>query len=192
MHIIVGLGNPGKKHEHTRHNAGFLGIDHFLDGREGVTCQQKFKGHLCEMKFTAANLSTGPVRAMFLKPQTYMNNSGEAVSEALRFYKIKPETHLLVIHDEIDLKFGYVKPAFDSGPAGHNGVKSIIQHLGTQEFSRIRIGVESRLSRTEKPTDAFVLEIFTPEEKEKLTSVFTKTDELIAAFLVTGSVMPSS
>ncbi len=185
MHLIVGLGNPGKKYENTRHNAGFLAVDHFMEGREKISCQHKFQGELCELQFIAKEIQGQNIKVLFLKPQTYMNNSGVAVAEAVRFYKIDIEKELLIIHDELDLKFGYIKPAFDSGPAGHNGIKSIIENLGTQKFHRLRIGVESRLSRNERPTEDYVLENFNATEIENLkNSVFPKTDEYIARFLL--------
>lgn len=190
MQLIVGLGNPGKKYENTRHNAGFLALTHFLDGIEQISCSHKFDGELCEVSFTATSLESGTkVKAFFLKPLTFMNNSGRAVASAVKFYKIDVQKELLVVHDEIDLKFGYIKPAFDSSPAGHNGIKSIIENLGTQEFHRLRIGIETRASRNEKPTDSFVLENFTPTEAHELvTNVFPNTDEMIAHFLVNGKM----
>lgn len=185
MKLIVGLGNPGKKYEHTRHNAGFLAIDQYLSGLQTISCASKFKGHVCEVHFHATD-STLPIKTFFIKPQTFMNRSGEAVREIVQFYKANPETDLLVIHDEIDLKFGYYKVAFDSRPAGHNGVKSIVAELGTQRFSRIRIGVESRMSRSEFPTDEYVLSNFSEAERNTLTAtVFPEIAHAITAFIQT-------
>lgn len=185
MKIIVGLGNPGHAYEHTRHNAGFMALDYYLAKHEAIKCQSRFKGYVCEMHFTAHKTGAAPVKVFFVKPQTFMNKSGEAVREILNFYKIHIPTDLLVIHDEIDLKFGFYKVAFDSRPAGHNGVKNIIEQLDTQEFHRIRIGVESRLSRHESPTDQFVLQNFSPNELATLSqTVLPKIEEEITTFIL--------
>lgn len=174
MKIIVGLGNPGKKYELTRHNIGFMAVDFYMKDKESIKCESRFKGQVCEMQFMVreGNDSTNSrmEKIFFVKPQTFMNNSGEAVAEIIQFYKADPETDLLVVHDEIDLKFGFYKRAFDSRPAGHNGIKSIVEHLGSQKFHRVRVGIESRLSRHESPTEEFVLRSFTPDELDKLTA----------------------
>lgn len=185
MKVIIGLGNPGSKYERTRHNAGFLAVDFYLKDNEAISCQSRFKGYVCEMHFTAHKTGEAPVKVFFVKPQTFMNKSGEAVKEIADFYKLNVAEDLLVIHDEIDLKFGFYKIAFDSRPAGHNGVKNIIEHLGTQEFHRIRIGVESRLSRHESPTDEFVLRDFSKEELDILeTDVLPKINREIESFIL--------
>jgi peptidyl-tRNA hydrolase, PTH1 family len=199
MKIIVGLGNPGNKYEHTRHNAGFMAVDFYLKNREAISCASKFRGYVCEMHFAVAerrgNLETRKdaekipkktfEKVFFVKPQTYMNKSGEAVKEIVDFYKLNVATDLLIIHDEIDLKFGFYKLAFDSRPAGHNGVKNIVEELGTQEFHRVRIGVESRLSRHESPTDQFVLQEFTPDELQIMeTNVLPKVADEIETFIL--------
>lgn len=177
MKIIVGLGNPGDKYKLTRHNAGFLALDYYLSGKNVIKCQSKFKGYICEMHFHST-------KTFFVKPQSFMNNSGEVVQEICNFYKINSTEDLLVVHDEIDLKFGYYKLAQDSGPAGHNGVKSIIEHLGSQNFARIRVGIESRQSRHESPTEDFVLQPFTKPELTQLDSeVFPKISEEIEKFI---------
>lgn len=116
-----------------------------------------------------------------------MNNSGEAVREIVHFYKVNVETDLLILHDEIDLRFGFWKEVFDSRAAGHNGIKSIIEELGTQKFHRIRIGIEGRKSRSEVPTDEYVLQRFSQGELDTLGSaVFPKVNEAIANF-ITGT-----
>lgn len=185
MLLVIGLGNPGKKYEHTRHNIGFLAMNHFLQDQEQIKCQHKFGGQICEFNFFAFENKNKAIKAGFLKPETFMNESGRAVIDAVNFYKINIETELLIIHDEVDLAFGYTKLVFDSRPAGHNGVKSIIKTLGTQKFHRLRIGIETRESKAVPPTDAFVLANFTQNELEALkTQVFPETDKYIAQFLV--------
>jgi PTH1 family peptidyl-tRNA hydrolase len=178
MKLIVGLGNPGQKYEHTRHNVGFIALDHFLrDSHAEVRWENNFDSHI-------ASVTIENERVIFIKPQTYMNESGKAVTAALNFYKVSIAENLLVIHDEVDLPFGTIRENSDSSAAGHNGVKSIIEALSSQNFHRLRIGVETRESREHMPTDAFVLENFTPEERKKLEDdVLPQVDEKIELFL---------
>ncbi len=132
-HIIVGLGNPGEKYTFTRHNAGFLAVD-MLCERLGVKCTRlKFKALTCEA-------TVGGHRVLIMKPQTFMNNSGEAVSEAASFYKIAPE-NVIVISDDITLDIGRMRIRKKGSAGGHNGLKSIIEYLKTDTFPRIKLGV---------------------------------------------------
>ena len=177
MKLIVGLGNPGKQYELTRHNAGFLAVDDFLKGKDVIACQSKFQAEICEYH-------EGGNKIFFVKPQTFMNLSGEAVKDIVRFYKVNPEIELLVVHDEKDFPFGTVKPAHNSSSAGHNGVQNIIDELGTQDFARVRIGVESREPGSPLPTDVFVLQKFSDDELAKLpTDVYPKVATLITEFI---------
>jgi len=131
--LIVGLGNPGQKYENTRHNMGFLTVD-LLSEKTGVKLNKvKFK--------SAYNIMTfADCKCLVMKPQTYMNLSGEAVREAVQFYKI-PADHVLVIYDDISLPVGKLRVRPTGSAGGHNGIKNIIAHLGTQEFPRVKIGV---------------------------------------------------
>lgn len=165
MKLIVGLGNPGDKYKNTRHNAGFLALDYLLNDGDGFMTAKPSKEFKSEM-FTWAS-ETGE-KVIFLKPQTYMNDSGQALKVICNFYKLNFPTELLVVHDDIDLTFGTIRNTESSSAAGHNGIKSIIENLGSQDFHRIRIGVETRASREELPTDVFVLQNFTADELEKL------------------------
>lgn len=175
--IIVGLGNPGDRYALTRHNAGFLAIDEFLKNTPSIECQSKFKSQICELHF-------GAVKTFFVKPQTFMNDSGQAVREIVQFYKLDPRKDLLILHDDSDLPLGKTRTATDSSSAGHNGVQDIIDELGTQEFRRIRIGVESRQSRNDLPTDEFVLRPFSSEELQKLkTEVLPEVSKQIQEFI---------
>lgn len=177
MKLIVGLGNPGKQYEHTRHNAGFLAVDYFLQNKDTIACQSKFDAQICEYH-------EGSEKIFLAKPQTFMNASGGAVKEIVEYYKLDPATDLLVIHDEVDLPLGRMKSTNDSSAAGHNGVQDIFDELGTKNIHRIRIGIEIRESRDELPTDAFVLQRFTETELHKLKSeVFPKTNQLIEEFI---------
>jgi len=177
MKLIVGLGNPGKQYVHTRHNAGFLAIDYFLRGKDAISCQSKFKAHICEMHI-------GNEKVFFVKPQTFMNHSGTAVKHIADFYKLDVTNDILVIHDEVDLPFGKIKLTSSASAAGHNGVQNIIDEFGHKDFHRIRIGVESREHRSETPTDAFVLHPFQHAEQERLESeVLPKVSEHIKTFI---------
>lgn len=182
MKLIVGLGNPGKQYENTRHNAGFLAVDFFLRSRDAITCQSKFNAQICEYQQSDAD---GKIeKIFFVKPQSFMNLSGEVVREILAFYKLDHANDLLVLHDDKDLPFGTVKEAFASGSAGQNGVQNIIDELGTKDFARVRIGVESREPNSPLPTDVFVLQNFTAEELAQLEAeVLPASSKLIENFI---------
>lgn len=130
--LVVGLGNPGEKYAHTRHNMGFLTVD-LLAEKAGVKLNKvKFKSAYNILPFAGC-------RCLVMKPQTYMNLSGEAVREAAQFYKIPPQ-RVLVIYDDISLPVGRIRVRPTGSAGGHNGIKNIIAHLGTQEFPRVKIG----------------------------------------------------
>ena len=131
--IIAGLGNPGREYDNTRHNIGFLSIDYIAE-KLGVRIDRaKFHALTSEAKI-------GQARVLLMKPQTYMNNSGVAIAEAATFYKITPE-RVLVLHDEISFDPGVIRIRRKGSAGGHNGLKSIIAHLSSEEFPRIKIGV---------------------------------------------------
>ena len=131
--IIVGLGNPGKQYELTRHNAGFLFADLLAD-KNGV------KINKIQFKAVTASLTLGGVKCLLMKPQTFMNNSGEAVRQAASFYKIPPE-RILVVFDDISLPCGRLRIRRKGSDGGHNGIKSIIYHLNSDAFPRVKLGV---------------------------------------------------
>ena len=137
-HIVVGLGNIGKQYEKTRHNAGFLAIDRIAE-RCGVKID-RVKFHS-----TVAEVNIGGVRVLLMKPTTLMNNSGVAIGEAAAFYKIPPE-NVLVLHDEISFDAGIIRIRRKGSAGGHNGLKSIIAHLSSDGFPRIKIGVGQKPS----------------------------------------------
>jgi PTH1 family peptidyl-tRNA hydrolase len=132
--VIVGLGNPGKKYEDTRHNVGFMTIDK-ISKKWGIpVTQNKFRALVGEGRIDFE-------RVLLVKPQTYMNLSGESVAEVLHFYKLTADD-ILVIYDDLDLPVGKLRLREKGSAGGHNGIKSLIQHLGTQEFKRIKIGID--------------------------------------------------
>jgi PTH1 family peptidyl-tRNA hydrolase len=152
--LVAGLGNPGREYAATRHNVGFMVCDE-LARRHGGSFRSKFSGELSELRLDGA-------RVALLKPQTYMNESGRAVGPAVRFFKVEPE-RLLVVHDEADLEPGRLQARAGGGLAGHNGLRSIAQHLRTQEFLRLRVGVGRPERGDPRPVADFVLSPFSPE-----------------------------
>lgn len=135
MYIIVGLGNPGLKYENTRHNMGFKAIN-AMASEFGIDVNRaKFKGLIGEGRI-------GSEKVILLKPQTYMNLSGQSVREIMNFYKI-PEENLIVIYDDFDLPIGSIRVRKSGGPGTHNGMKSVIQELGSRKFPRVRVGIGS-------------------------------------------------
>jgi PTH1 family peptidyl-tRNA hydrolase len=152
--LVAGLGNPGREYADTRHNVGFMVADE-LARRHGGSWRAKFSGDLAEMRLDGLRLA-------LLKPQTYMNESGQSVGSAVRFFKVDPET-LLVVHDEVDLEPGRLQVRLGGGFAGHNGLRSVAQLLGTGDFARLRIGVGRPERGDPRPVADFVLSPFAPD-----------------------------
>jgi PTH1 family peptidyl-tRNA hydrolase len=154
--LVVGLGNPGRQYERTRHNAGWLAMDELarrLDGR----WRSKFSGQLAEVRLDGLRLG-------LLKPETFMNDSGRSVAAAARFFKVEPQS-LLVVHDDVDLEPGRLQARAGGGLAGHNGLRSLAQTLGTQDFLRLRIGVGRPGRGDPRSVADYVLSPFQPEEE---------------------------
>ena len=152
--LVAGLGNPGPEYAATRHNVGFMVADE-VGRRLGGSWRGKFSGDLAEVRLDGARLA-------LLKPQTYMNESGRSVGAALRFFKASPEG-LLVVHDEVDLEAGRMQARFGGGLAGHNGLRSVAQHVGSPDFARLRVGVGRPGRGDPRPVADFVLSRF-PDE----------------------------
>ena len=173
MFVIVGLGNPGKKYENTRHNAGYMAID-AIAAKYGIAVKEKKHKALC---------GTGVIegqKVLLIKPETYMNLSGESVADVLNFYKLDPEEDLLVIFDDISLAPGNIRIRKKGSAGGHNGIKSIIAHTGTQNFMRIKIGVGEKPSGWDLAD--YVLGHFSEEDQKKLATVMP--DVIQAAVLI--------
>ena len=162
MFVIVGLGNPGKKYENTRHNAGFIAID-ALANKYGISVTEKKHKALC-----GSGVIEG-VKVLLVKPQTYMNLSGESVHEVLDFYKLNPEEEMLVIYDDISLAPGNIRIRRKGSAGGHNGIKSLIAHAGTQDFMRIKVGVGEKPSGWDLAD--YVLGHFSQDDLTKLNEV---------------------
>ena len=179
MLLIVGLGNPGEKYNKTRHNAGFIVIDEIQKsfGFPEFTANKKFNAEISEdlSLFSENSSKAGFFGKLFsgdkkdkiilAKPQTFMNRSGESVRKIMDYYKIKVED-IIIISDDLDIIIGKYKVAIDSSAAGHNGIQSVINNIGTQKFKRIKVGVEKKEGRQARKTPGvkFVLENFSEEE----------------------------
>ena len=163
MYLIAGLGNPTKQYEHTRHNIGFDTITYLADHYHISMNTKKFQG-ICGSGYIEGQ------KVLLLMPQTYMNLSGQSVSEAAAFYKLDPAAEVIVIYDDIALEPGNIRVRKKGSAGGHNGIKNIIAHLGTQEFQRIRIGVG------EKPKEYdladYVLGRFSAEDRKLVEDAF--------------------
>ena len=157
--LVVGLGNPGEKYENTRHNVGFLTVDELAE-RARVPVQK------LKHRALTNTLEVGGVKVLLMKPVTYMNLSGEAVGEAARFYKLPPE-RVLVISDDVSLPLGKLRIRKGGSAGGHNGLKSIIQHLGTDQFPRIKVGVGQKPHPDYDMAD-WVLSSFSKTEQPEL------------------------
>ena len=138
MKLIVGLGNPGDKYKGTRHNVGFMCLDRIAD-YNNITFKQKFNGLSCEYNVNGE-------KVILLKPDTFMNNSGEAVIKYLTFYKCEIED-VIVVYDDLDIDFGKIRIKGKSSSGGHNGIKSIINHLKTEDFLKVKIGVNNEYKK---------------------------------------------
>lgn len=179
MKIIIGLGNPGKKYEDTRHNAGFLAVALFAQ-KQGWIFQKKLK---TESKTAEATINDKKI--ILVEPQTFMNNSGEAVKKICGQYRDRLDLSkdLLIVHDDVDLNFGELRLSRNSSSAGHKGVQNIIDNLGTQDFYRLRIGVESRQNKKIPSTENYVLNHFTEGEFSALAKILEQTCEEIKKFI---------
>ncbi len=153
--LVVGLGNPGREHQHDRHNAGWMVVDE-LTRRHGGSYRAKFSGKLAEIR-------VGDARLALLKPETYMNLSGQSLGAAARFYKVTPE-QILAVHDEVDLEPGRLQARLGGGLAGHNGLRSLRQTLGSADFLRLRVGVGRPGRGDRRPVADYVLSPFEPDE----------------------------
>lgn len=174
MFLIIGLGNPGDEYRHTRHNVGFDVIDFMADKYNIKLNRIKFKG-------TYGDGIIGGEKAILLKPSTYMNLSGESVSEAANFYKI-PKENIIIIYDDVSLSVGRMRVRPEGSAGGHNGIKNIIQHLSSEVFPRVRVGVG-------QPTNGLIPHVlghFPKEERETLEKLFPAAAEAAETIITHG------
>jgi len=167
MKLVVGLGNPGEQYARTRHNVGFLAVDRLAELARARFTAHRFAAELAEARL-------GAERVWIMKPQTYMNRSGEAVSAAIRFWKLELDD-LVVLHDELELEPFRVQLKVGGGHGGHNGVRSVNAHLGGPEYARVRIGV-GRPPPFLDPTD-YVLGRFPPAQESELYACLERACE---------------
>lgn len=175
--LVAGLGNPGDQYDGTRHNAGFLAVDALAD-------RGRFSVNRVKFKALTAQAEIGGQGVLVLKPTTYMNLSGEAVGEAARFYKIPPE-RVLVLSDDVDLPLGRLRIRTGGSAGGHNGLKSIIQHLGTDQFPRVKLGVGSKPHPDYDMAD-WVLGRLQGEDRKTMDEAAARAAQAVECFLRDG------
>lgn len=178
--LIVGLGNIGKEYDNTRHNIGFAAIDHFAKTNEfpGWIEKKDLKCHL-------ASHMIGDTRVILIKPTTFMNLSGEAVQATAAFYKI-PLEKIVAVYDELDIQFGQIRTRIGGSAAGHNGVKSLTQHLG-EGYGRVRVGIGPKVHVQQDSAD-FVLARFSKEQEAEMESLLKETDAILSEFVYGGEL----
>lgn len=177
--LVAGLGNPGRERARDRHNVGWMVVEE-LARRHGGSFRSKFSGRLAETR-------VGGARVALLEPETYMNDSGRSIAAAARFFKVLPEA-VLVIHDDVDLEVGRLQARAGGGLAGHNGLRSIAQILGTAEFLRLRVGVGRPERGDPRPVADYVLSPFSPEDDvEKILSSAADAVESVLAHGLTAT-----
>ena len=172
MKLIVGLGNPGKEYEGTRHNFGFMVVDELANKLNTEINQNKFKGLYTKVKYHGEDV-------ILLKPQTYMNLSGESVIAAMNFFKLDKED-IIVIYDDLDMPVGKLRLRKTGSAGGHNGIKNIIAHLSSQDFKRIRVGIDRH--KYMKVVD-YVLSRFAKEETEAINQGIDKASDAVLDYL---------
>lgn len=175
--LAVFLGNPGPRYEGTRHNAGFMAGDALAKAKGAAINKVRFRA-------LTATVDVGGEKLMLMKPQTYMNLSGEAVSQAVKFYRIPPE-HVIVVSDEVSLPIGKLRVRTKGSAGGHNGLKSIIACLGTEEFPRIRIGVGAPPHPDYDMAD-WVLSTFRNQDAEDMAKAAARAAEAVECYIRSG------
>lgn len=176
MYIIAGLGNPTREYEKTRHNVGFEVIDVLADMQGTTVEEKKFKG--CYGRGII-----GGEKVLLLKPQTFMNLSGESIRAASDFYKVDPE-HIIIIYDDISLDVGQLRIRKKGSAGGHNGIKNIIAHLGTQEFPRIKVGVGDKPKKMDLAD--YVLSRFSKEDRAAMEDAFKEAAKAVEVMITEG------
>lgn len=179
--LIVGLGNVGKQYDGTRHNIGFAAVDHFAEANDFPAWIEKkdLKAH-----FTSNTL--GGTRVILIKPTTFMNLSGESVQATTTFYKIDP-SQIVVVHDELDIPFGQIRTRVGGSAAGHNGIKSITQHMGEQ-YGRVRVGIGPK-AHPEQDSSDFVLARFSKEQEGHMNDLLRESSAILSEYTYGGQLM---
>lgn len=177
MSLVVGLGNPGKRYEETRHNVGFMVVERVVDRAAGQW-REKFRGRFAQIELASR-------RVAVLEPHTYMNESGGSVRPAAMFFKVPP-ADILVVHDELDLPFGQIRLKEGGGDAGHKGLKSITRHLGGPGYMRLRVGIGRPPPGFRGDTADYVLQAFASAERADLEDVVDRAAGVVALVAVRG------
>lgn len=172
MKIIAGLGNPGQKYDKTKHNTGFMTMDHYLDEKDLSLDKDKFEGHWTKQKINGEDV-------ILLEPQTYMNESGRSVSQVANFFKVDHED-ILIIQDDMDMPIGKIRIRANGKSGGHNGIKSIIRDLGTEKFNRLKIGIRHPKNTT---VVSWVLTPFNDEQQKLMDDAFDTSVKIIDDFI---------
>lgn len=178
--LIIGLGNPGKEYDGTRHNIGFACLDEFAKANEFDPWVEKK-----DLKCHLASAQLGESRVLLVKPTTFMNLSGEAVQAVAHFYKVAAD-NIVAVYDEIDIPFGQIRIRVGGGSAGHNGVKSLIQHLG-EDFGRVRIGIGPKIPEQIDSAD-FVLAKFSGEQQKQLKNLSREAAAILSEYTYQGEL----
>lgn len=176
MYLIVGLGNPGEEYANTRHNLGFMVVERLGEQLGIKTLKSKFSSFLTSLEFSGQKM-------IIAMPQTFMNRSGEAVSQIMNWYKVKPE-HLVLIYDDVDLPVGEVRIRQKGGTAGHKGVESVISHVGNQEFVRVRVGVGRETA--DPDISDYVLSKIPTSQMDKIQEAITKASSSVITIVQNG------
>lgn len=176
MKVLVGLGNPGRAYADTRHNIGFMCMD-TLARRHGVAFDK------VAMQALTASLTLGAERVLLVKPQTFMNLSGDSVGALIAWHKLTPQD-VIIVADDMDLPFGHLRLRFKGGAGGHNGLKSIIERLGTEEFPRVRVGIGRPPGRQQ--ARGYVLDGFSADEHAELAFVCPQVADALELAVAQG------
>ncbi len=175
--VVIGLGNPGRKYAGTRHNMGFMVVEELAKRTNAPTSRQRMKAEISETRY-------GDDRLVLVMPQTYMNESGLSVREIVRWYKA-PLEDVMVVYDDLDLKYGQVRVRPKGSPGGHNGMKSIFRELGTQEIPRVRVGIGRGSGHH---AIGHVLSRFSPEEQEHLPAIIDRAADAVELWMREGII----
>jgi PTH1 family peptidyl-tRNA hydrolase len=173
--LVAGLGNPGREHAHDRHNVGWMVVEELAQRHDG-SFRSKFNGRVAEARIADA-------RVALLQPETYMNESGRSISAAARFFKVAPDD-VLVVHDDVDLDVGRLQARLGGGLAGHNGLRSIAQVLGTPDFLRLRVGVGRPERGDRRPVADYVLAPFQAEDD--VERIVSRSADAVESLLAEG------
>ena len=179
MKIIAGLGNPGQKYDKTKHNTGFMTMDHYLNEKGLSLDKDKFEGHWTKQKINGEDV-------ILLEPQTFMNESGKAVGPLMTYFNIYPE-ELVIVYDDLDLTLGKIRLRQKGSAGGHNGVRSVISHLNSQVFNRIKVGIAR--PKQNQTVIHHVLTNFDKDEQPVINQAMDKTVEALEYFIQTNDFM---